>query len=824
MRTSDRLEKSALALLASAVLCACGGGGGGAAKTAVSANGRVALAALGGATLDVFRVGDYGSPLASTTTSAGASLLETGRFSFTLPPVPSDAVFLLVARGGQAFDANEDGVLDAAPTPNQGAVHAIVSAAELEAGEVHLSSATELVYQRVRYFLSARYDEGYVLRAASAWASSLLASSLDGDAVVDNDDAVVFDPLVHAGALFRPYAQIGPFVTALLAGARPTETALQLLQERLGDVAFPSPARSVDIVGNLAFVTIFQDGLAIVDVADPTTPVVVGGFDTPDAATDVQVVGPLAFVSDTSSLQIVDVSAPASPARRGSLPLPGVLADVEVAGTVAFVCTSGAALVHVVDVSDPAAPVALPDLVPAGPPLEVKVAGTHAYVLEPSQIETFDVTDPAAPVSLGTRPTREALRIDLVGGRLYAAGRALEVFDLSVPASPELAGTAFFSSGSQTIDLVVRGTEAFASTSPDGVYVIDVASPTAPTLAAVLPVGRNAAGLARRGGLLAVTDPGLPGGLGLFGVGSPAPSGAVGSVPVPGVPFAVAAAAGRVYVSTGFAPSRLEVFDASDPLAPSHVGSADLVASASRDLVVDGTHAFLAGSGGLEICDVSIPTAPVSVSRIASQPVRGLAVGGDVAYEAFDSALGVVSVLDPSTPVPFPTVPVGGLSDGVAFDGSEVVRCSTGVLTIFNAAIPTLPAFEGDLVLPSGGVTTRVVLRPPFAYLIGQESGSAVVYVMDYADPTAPSLARTVPLAGLPAHVALAGDFVYATGGFSGVETVDVADPATATFAGTIPVPGDTEDLAVDGGFVYVLSALPAPEVLVLRAGVVSVP
>ena len=159
-----------LAVAMAAALVGCGSGSGGTLDVTPHVRGRVALGAVDGATVSAYRLGEYDEPLATTTSSAGATAAEVGRFTLSLPKLPPNAMVLLVAGGGTARDANEDGVLGD-ERPNFSRIHALARANELERGEVHLSAVTDLVYQRVQYFLRALYDDAFVAQACDAWAS-----------------------------------------------------------------------------------------------------------------------------------------------------------------------------------------------------------------------------------------------------------------------------------------------------------------------------------------------------------------------------------------------------------------------------------------------------------------------------------------------------------------------------------------------------------------------------------------------------------------------------------------------------------------------------
>ncbi|MCH8333524.1 hypothetical protein IIC65_06275 [Candidatus Sumerlaeota bacterium] len=77
----------------------------------------------------------------------------------------------------------------------------------------------------------------------------------------------------------------------------------------------PGLARDVAVSGSLAYVTDELSGLQIIDVSDPSAPVLVGSYDTPGIALRVAVSGSLAFVADyKGGLQILRYTGPVPPA------------------------------------------------------------------------------------------------------------------------------------------------------------------------------------------------------------------------------------------------------------------------------------------------------------------------------------------------------------------------------------------------------------------------------------------------------------------------------------------------------------------------------
>jgi hypothetical protein len=132
------------------------------------------------------------------------------------------------------------------------------------------------------------------------------------------------------------------------------------------------------------------DGLRIVDISNPTSPVHVGGYDL--AYTETLAIDyPYAYVtvsaSNLSGLHVIDVSDPSAPFEVGYCADPVAATRVVVAGGHAFVAANAIpglrASVHMIDISDPAAPIEvgvyeLPSINDSGE--DVSVVLPHVYL------------------------------------------------------------------------------------------------------------------------------------------------------------------------------------------------------------------------------------------------------------------------------------------------------------------------------------------------------------------------------------------------------------------------------------------------------------
>ena len=99
----------------------------------------------------------------------------------------------------------------------------------------------------------------------------------------------------------------------------------------------------VAVDGDFAYVAVLN-GLAVIDVGEPTSPELAGDRETPGDALDVAVSTGYAVVGERwDGLRVIDVSDPASPWEAGSHNS-GWVTDVVIAGGQVYVAARGAGL------------------------------------------------------------------------------------------------------------------------------------------------------------------------------------------------------------------------------------------------------------------------------------------------------------------------------------------------------------------------------------------------------------------------------------------------------------------------------------------------
>lgn len=232
----------------------------------------------------------------------------------------------------------------------------------------------------------------------------------------------------------------------------------------------------------------------------------------------------------------------------------------------------------------------------------------------------------------------------------------------------------------------------------------------------------------------------------------------------------------------------LQIWDVSVPVAPQLRGGFDPSGvGAVRDLGVAPGFAFVGGLGGLEHVDVRDPNAPVGLGLVdlgGTFAVHDIDVQQDVAYLSLSAGgLGILDISDPAQPtltgtLPF-TVAVNELA-GVGrrvylrvFRGSTVPR----QLAVVDASDPKSPVVLGTMDLPSGAQVAAADER--LVYLLQ----GLQMHLVDVSDPTALQIVGTLdePTIIRPTTPAPAGDFVIVEDSRSTIteaRVIDVSDPA----------------------------------------------
>lgn len=234
--------------------------------------------------------------------------------------------------------------------------------------------------------------------------------------------------------------------------------------------------------------------------------------------------------------------------------------------------------------------------------------------------------------------------------------------------------------------------------------------------------------------------------------------------------------------------SGVRVVRVSNPYVPQVVSvmiPRDFMGNANtvNDVAVSGRYAYLADSRGLTIFDIFSISAPIQKGDLWTEGASAIAVSGQYAYVASGGAsqtLYAIDVTDPNSPsITYIEMATPNMDD-LAISGSYLYGMSWfgGQVYVFSLADPAVPTYVGTITLPSGA-GNGVTAAGNYLYATGGYSG---LYIYNVANPAAPVLTGTYSEPGWYAEgVTVSGTRAYVNGGRNGLRVLDVATPTAPT-------------------------------------------
>ncbi len=176
----------------------------------------------------------------------------------------------------------------------------------------------------------------------------------------------------------------------------------------------PLSAVWLDVQDHLGYLATNENGLRVLDMADPAHPVEIGVFSSNAYQVQVAVRGPIAYVAEApkrdsetgftglgGGLRIIDVSNPVQPQELSFIDTPGWIEDMAIVGDRVYLAEGGPGAVRVFDVSDPATPVEIQVFQTDTWAMHVIIVdGDQATVPIDGSLYTFDLSAPGTAPGL----------------------------------------------------------------------------------------------------------------------------------------------------------------------------------------------------------------------------------------------------------------------------------------------------------------------------------------------------------------------------------------------------------------------------------------
>jgi hypothetical protein len=526
----------------------------------------------------------------------------------------------------------------------------------------------------------------------------------------------------------------------------------------------PGVIQDVSIVGNRAFVTMGESGLAIVDIANKDAPLYLNHYDTPGFAKGVFMTATTAYVADGfSGLLALEISDPLNIGLLASYNTEGDARDVIMANDLTL-----GDLFYVAD---------------GQRGLVVLDETASGFV----QIGSLDTSGYAESVYVKEK------YIHLADG--WAGWKKIKIAN---PASPLLED--YLDTPNWASDALFFGGEVYVADQTSGLRIIgsdavtgdavEIASFDTPGLAVGMGWAEGFVLMADYSGLtvIDVNNPGAP---------TAEPDASIPSLAVPGKLTVVG---DRVY-TTG-AEQGLHIVDAGNPVAPALIGMLD-TPGAANDVAVAGDKAFIAdGAEGLLQIDVSVPAAPTATYTTSmTGGAFAVVVEGDTAYVAA-GANGLAAVQfynDPNPPQVIGSFDTAGYALDVAVAGEYAyIADGDNGLVIADRFPLDAASLVGSLDFP--GTALAVAVQDNTCFIA---AGSSGLRIIDISNPAAPIETGYYDTPGSVADVVVVGNLAYLADDVHGLQVINVANPASPFLTASYDSIGFATGVAVTSGNVY---------------------
>jgi hypothetical protein len=249
-----------------------------------------------------------------------------------------------------------------------------------------------------------------------------------------------------------------------------------------------------------------------------------------------------------------------------------------------------------------------------------------------------------------------------------------------------------------------------------------------------------------------------------------------------------------------------------NPISDQHV-----ITGNSFNLTIDGTNVFKSASA-LSLENIGMPISRVTSknpdpklegSCATSPDASAVVVSGNYAYiAAWSSGLQIIDISDPSNPTLKSSYKTPDKACGVALAGNYAyVSDYDGGLQIIDISYPTNPRFKGSYETPDPA--TNIAVSEHYAYVVLDTFYNNSLHVVDISDPSNPTFKGScdipsIGVEGITLSNSVGQNFAYVADSFSGLKIIDITYSSNPRFISSYDMPDGALGIAYYGNYVYV--------------------
>ena len=246
-------------------------------------------------------------------------------------------------------------------------------------------------------------------------------------------------------------------------------------------------AYDVALMGNIAIVADWADGISLYDITNAEDPALLGTCNTPGYARAVAYKGNYIYLADgMEGLQVISIADPEYPYLIHTIPTGGNCYSVLVADSLLLIGSGNTSTPSfiIADLSDPSFPEIISENYHPGNTIRrIAVKDNYVYLAALTLLEVVDIANTYEPVLASSTPLNDYVYdIKVASGYAYLANgtKGLAIFDISDPENPSLCS--YFDTPGNALGVTLYNGIALVSDYESGIHAIDITDPYHPVL------------------------------------------------------------------------------------------------------------------------------------------------------------------------------------------------------------------------------------------------------------------------------------------------------------------------------------------------------
>jgi len=220
--------------------------------------------------------------------------------------IEREQIYFIKVTGGLDIDADNDGVLDAIPTPYRSSIHAIIVGERMFEQDWKVTQVTDAVYRILRLVFQSGLSTDEFIAQMNRFAKILFRDDISGDDRIDHNDIFAWNPREH-GDFINMEGIEDAYIDDLTT--LPVAQVESQSGDFVGHVDTGLEASFMAINGDYAYVST-PTAIHCIDISQPAAAVITSSRFTSSMAYDLVINGHWLYALTQSGILVFDITRP----------------------------------------------------------------------------------------------------------------------------------------------------------------------------------------------------------------------------------------------------------------------------------------------------------------------------------------------------------------------------------------------------------------------------------------------------------------------------------------------------------------------------------